>query len=128
MIGAPIVALGIGTSTASADPGVAVSVNGSDEVGIGDATATSSKGTVALAFNGGTAIADGSGTGDIVIAGSKDSTASFGEDGFNLDGKGDNGLTINREVSTLSVSLCGGSTVSAQSDSIDVSAPCLGVD
>jgi hypothetical protein len=53
---APIVALSIGTSTASAAPGISFSGNGSDPVGIGDNTATgaqasSTKGNNALAIS-----------------------------------------------------------------------------
>jgi hypothetical protein len=64
----------IGAPTASADPGAAVSVSGLS-VGVGDATASSSFGNAALAFNGGTADASGNGIGNLAIAGT-DSSAT----------------------------------------------------
>jgi hypothetical protein len=133
-------------TTASADPGAAVSVSGIS-VGVGDATANSSFGNAALAFNGGEADASGKGIGNLAIASGANSKALVGDGNFNAvvatnggeshvaNGNGNvvlsTGAKSHSQVTgqgsaNLVATLCGGSKVAAQSAQIKTSAPCLG--
>ena len=76
------VALVVPAPAAHADAGVAISVGGSDQIGFGDATAKSTEGSLAVAWNGGSADASGA-TDNIVVAG-EDSTASVGKGSTNF--------------------------------------------
>ena len=70
------VALVVPAPAAHADAGVAISVGGSDQIGFGDATAKSTEGSLAVAWNGGSA--DASGATDNIV------TASVGKGSTNF--------------------------------------------
>jgi hypothetical protein len=123
------------------DLGVAVSAGGHDLLTTANSTATTTGPSLAIAFNNSTATANG--TGNIVLAGNNGTASATGD--FNNVAAFNNGIAqvnggsrnnvlavgdsstavVNGGSNNVVAELCGGSKVTAQSDQILTSSPCL---